>query len=55
MAENIKNIAVTTKVNLKTNFSIPLLVNEDELVLLPNPVPLTCNKTKIIKNRALIA
>lgn len=55
MAEQIKKMATTTKVNLKINFSTPRLVNEEEFVLLENPVPLTCNKTKIIKSTALIA
>lgn len=41
-------------VNLKTSFSTPLLVNEEEFELLEKPVPLTCNSTKIIKSMALI-
>lgn len=36
-----KNNAATTKVSLKTSFSTPLLVKEDELELRENPVPLT--------------
>lgn len=36
-----KNKVVTTKVSLKTNFSTPLLVKEDEFELRENPVPLT--------------
>ena len=36
-----RNNAVTTNVSLKTNFSTPLLVNEDEFELRENPVPLT--------------
>lgn len=36
-----RNIKVTINVNLKTNFSTPLRVKEDELEPRPNPVPLT--------------
>ncbi len=43
-----------TKVSLKINFSIPLLVKEVGLEPLPKPVPLTWSKTKIINNIALI-
>ncbi len=49
-----KNTPVTTKVNLKTSFSTPRLVKEDELVLLEKPVPRTCNSTKMISSVALI-
>jgi hypothetical protein len=47
-----KNSAVTINVSLKINFSIPLLVNEDEFEPLPKPVPRTCSKTKIITSIA---
>jgi hypothetical protein len=40
-ADTARKIPATTKVNLKTNFSTPLLVKEDELELLEKPVPLT--------------
>lgn len=50
----IKNIAVTTKVSLKTNLSTPLLVKDDELELLENPVPRTWSNTKIMSKKALM-
>lgn len=54
IADMTKKRNVTTKVALKTKFSTPLLVNEDELELLPKPVPRTCNNTNIISKNALI-
>jgi len=38
--ETTTNNITTAKVSLKTIFSIPLLVNEDDEVGLPKPVPL---------------
>jgi hypothetical protein len=52
-ADAIKNSAAATNVNLKTNFSTPRLVKDEEFELLEKPVPLTCRRTKIIKNKAL--
>jgi hypothetical protein len=40
-ADKTKNNAATAKVNLKTIFSTPRLVKDDELELLENPVPRT--------------
>ena len=41
---------VIKKVNLNTTFSIPLLVNEDELVEgLPKPVPRDCINIRTIR------
>ena len=42
----------TAKVSLKTIFSIPLLVNEDDDVGLPKPVPLDWIKIKQISPKA---
>lgn len=41
MADTNRNKKATTKVSLKTNFSTPLLVKDEEFVLLEKPVPLT--------------
>jgi len=41
-------------VSLKTSLSTPRRVNEEEFAVLEKPVPLTCNNTKIISNKALI-
>lgn len=40
-ADIIKNKAATTKVNLKTSFSTPLLVKDEEFEDLEKPVPRT--------------